>query len=103
MLGILSYESFPAARVLLQTLRPFCAMAAGAVTQVQSLVCQNAQFALNPYCKSKSIWKGIMTSVLPPLLLTLWQNLCMPQLVYRGAQVRPKRQFLIKSAPLRQQ
>ena len=64
-------------------------MAAGAVTQVQTLVCQNAAFAENPYCKSRSIWKGIMTAVLPPLLLTLWQNMCMPQLVYRGAQVTP--------------
>ena len=62
-------------------------MPAGAVTQVQTLVCQNAAFAGNPYCRSRSIWKGIMTAVLPPLLLTLWQNLCMPQLVYRGAQV----------------
>ena len=75
-------------------------MAAGAVTQVQSLVCQNAEFATNPYCKSKSIWKGIMTSVLPPLLLTLWQNLCMPQLVYRGAQVTPKQHFLSKCSSM---
>ena len=59
----------------------------GAVTQIQQVVCQNAAFAGNPYCKSHSIWKGILSSVLPPLLLTLWQNLCMPQLIYRGAQV----------------
>ena len=60
---------------------------AGAVTQVQNVVCSNAAFAGNPYCRSRSIWKGIMSSVLPPLLLTLWQNLCMPQLIYRGTQV----------------
>ncbi|CAK0787362.1 hypothetical protein CVIRNUC_010582 [Coccomyxa viridis] len=66
----------------------------GAVTQVQTLVCQNAAFADNPYCKSRSIWKGIMTAVLPPLLLTLWQNMCMPQLVYRGAQYLCKKPSL---------
>lgn len=54
---------------------------------MQSLVCQQAIFASNPYCRSHSIWKGILSSVLPPLLLTLWQNLCMPQLIYRGTQV----------------
>ena len=57
------------------------------MTQIQNVVCSNAAFAGNPYCRSKSIWKGIMSSVLPPLLLTLWQNLCMPQLIYRGTQV----------------
>lgn len=62
---------------------------AGAVTQIQQVVCQNALFANNPYCRSHSIWKGIMSAVLPPLLLTLWQNLCMPQLIYRGTQVYP--------------
>ena len=90
MSGTTSAASFVAARAWLQTLRPLLAMAAGAVTQVQTLVCQNAAFADNPYCKSRSIWKGIMTAVLPPLLLTLWQNMCMPQLVYRGAQVSLK-------------
>ena len=79
--------SYLAAKARLQTLRLLLAMAAGAVTQVQTLVCQNAAFADNPYCKSRSIWKGIMTAVLPPLLLTLWQNLCMPQLVYRRTHV----------------
>ena len=78
-------------------------MAAGAVTQVQTLVCQNAAFAENPYCKSRSIWKGIMTAVLPPLLLTLWQNLCMPQLVYRGAQVLPQSGAPSQTASLRQE
>ena len=65
----------------------FPTIVAGAVTQIQNVVCANAAFAGNPYCRSKSIWKGIMSSVLPPLLLTLWQNLCMPQLIYRGTQV----------------
>ena len=59
------------------------------MTQIQQVVCQNALFFNNPYCRSHSIWKGIMSAVLPPLLLTLWQNLCMPQLIYRGTQVYP--------------
>ena len=57
------------------------------MTQIQNVVCSNELFAGNPYCRSKSVWKGILSSVLPPLLLTLWQNLCMPQLIYRGTQV----------------
>ena len=69
----------------------------GAVTQIQQVVCQNAAFAGNPYCKSHSIWKGILSSVLPPLLLTLWQNLCMPQLIYRGAQVLSALKPLLRS------
>ena len=60
---------------------------AGAVTSIQNVVCENAVFANNPYCRSRSIWKSILSAVLPPLLLTLWQNLCMPQLIYRGTQV----------------
>ena len=71
---------------------------AGAVTQIQSVVCSNSLFSNNPYCRSKSIWKGILSSVLPPLLLTLWQNLCMPQLIYRGTQVFGQSLLLLLSA-----
>ena len=45
-------ESFLAAgRVRLQTMRPSPAMAAGAVTQVQTVACRNAAIADNPYCR----------------------------------------------------
>lgn len=60
---------------------------AGAVTNITNALCQRAQFAENIFCASTSKFKSLITGVLPPLLLTLWQNLFMPQLVYIGAQV----------------
>ena len=61
---------------------------AGGVTNATAAICKRAQFAANAFCRPTSRWRGPLTSVIPPLLLTLWQNLCMPQLIYRGAQVR---------------
>ena len=60
---------------------------AGGVTNVTSTICKRAEFGASAFCRSDSRWKGVLTSVIPPLLLTLWQNLCMPQLIYRGTQV----------------
>jgi hypothetical protein len=54
---------------------------------VTANICQRQPFAGSAFCHAHSKWRSILTGVLPPLLLTLWQNLFMPQLVYRGAQV----------------
>lgn len=37
------------------------------------------------YCKRKSIGRSIITSILPTILLMLWQNLIMPNALYRCA------------------
>ena len=55
-------------------------------------ICNAPSLVDNAFCHSGKL-KGIVTGVAPPLLLTLWQNLFMPQLVYRGAQVSPMNTF----------
>ncbi|BDA42899.1 probable CSC1-like protein ERD4 at C-terminar half [Coccomyxa sp. Obi] len=59
----------------------------GAVTTCTNAICTRQELADNVFCRSTSKFKSLITGVLPPLLLTLWQNLFMPQLIYLGAQL----------------
>lgn len=67
--------------------KPFWWLCIGAVTNITDAICKREQFANNIFCESTSKFKSLITGVLPPLLLTLWQNLFLPQLIYLGAQV----------------
>jgi hypothetical protein len=49
--------------------------------------------AARRFCASRG--RAIVVGIGPALLLTLWQNLIMPNMVYRSAMVRSLRQLLV--------
>ena len=70
---------------------PACA---GAVAQITVAVCGAAGSANRLYsqwyCERNSLAQKLITSVLPTILLVLWQNLVMPNALYRrGSQLLP--------------
>jgi hypothetical protein len=60
---------------------------AGAVAQATVAICANQspsnRFYSEWYCQRKSLGRSIITSILPTILLMLWQNLIMPNALYR--------------------
>ena len=62
---------------------------AGAVAQATVAICGNTSTSnvlySEWYCKRKSMGRSIITSILPTILLMLWQNLIMPNALYRCA------------------
>ena len=60
---------------------------AGVVAQVTVAVCGNNsssnRFYSEWYCQRQSMGRSIITSILPTVLLMLWQNLFMPNALYR--------------------
>lgn len=59
------------------------------VAQVTVAVCGNNsssnRFFSEWYCQRQSMGRSIITSILPTVLLMLWQNLFMPNALYRCA------------------
>ncbi|BDA42606.1 probable CSC1-like protein ERD4 at C-terminar half [Coccomyxa sp. Obi] len=66
----------------------------GAVAQATVAICGNTSTSnvlySEWYCKRKSIGRSIITSILPTILLMLWQNLIMPNALYRFALMEGK-------------
>lgn len=60
---------------------------AGAVAQATVAICSNVdgKFYSAWYCSQNSTARAIVTAVLPSLLVTLWQTVVMPMLLYRCA------------------
>jgi hypothetical protein len=59
---------------------------AGVVTQINQILCGIPE--LKAYCNSR--WSGILVSVLPPILLSVWQQVVLPLLFYwYGAYLQP--------------
>ena len=60
---------------------------AGVVAQVTVAICGNNsssnRFYSEWYCQRQSMGRSIITSILPTVLLMLWQNLFMPNALYR--------------------
>lgn len=60
---------------------------AGAVAQATVAICGNTSTSnilySEWYCQRKSLGRSIITSILPTILLMLWQNLIMPNALYR--------------------
>ena len=44
---------------------------------------------LRRFCAEQNKGRAIVLGIGPALLLTLWQNLIMPNMLYRSAMVRP--------------
>jgi hypothetical protein len=69
------------------------ACAAGVVAQVTVAICGNNsssnRFYSEWYCQRQSMGRSIITSILPTVLLMLWQNLFMPNALYRCARAGP--------------
>lgn len=69
------------------------ACAAGVVAQVTVAICGNNsasnRFYSEWYCQRQSMGRSIITSILPTVLLMLWQNLFMPNALYRCARAVP--------------
>lgn len=63
----------------------------GAVAQLTVAICGSSGFFNNFYsswyCGSNSVWRSLVTGALPPILLTLWQALVMPNAFYRLAVI----------------
>ncbi|KAK9864060.1 hypothetical protein WJX84_009179 [Apatococcus fuscideae] len=61
----------------------------GAVAQLTVAICGSSgifnTFYSDWYCASDSTWRSLVTGSLPPILLTLWQALVMPNAFYRLA------------------
>lgn len=65
-----------------------CVCVAGIVAQTTVAVCnRRGSYTWNWYCGQQNVARSLFTSVLPPLLLMLWQSLVMPNVLYRLAWV----------------
>ena len=68
-------------------------MGAGVVAQVTVAICGNNsssnRFYSAWYCQSRSLSRSLITSILPTVLLMLWQNLFLPNALYRCAPCCP--------------
>ncbi len=66
------------------TIFPGCT---GAVAQATVAICGNTSTSnilySEWYCQRRSLGRSIITSILPTILLMLWQNLIMPNALYR--------------------
>ena len=64
-------------------------MLAGVVAQVTVAICGNNsasnRFYSEWYCQRQSMSRSLITSILPTVLLMLWQNLFLPNALYRCA------------------
>ncbi|CAL5219786.1 g1691 [Coccomyxa viridis] len=66
----------------------------GVVAQVTVAICGNNsasnRFYSEWYCQRQSMSRSLITSILPTVLLMLWQNLFLPNALYRLAQMEGK-------------
>ena len=65
---------------------------AGAVAQITVAICGGGQGPANRlysewYCQRHSLGQKLITSMVPTILLVLWQNLVMPNVLYRRGAV----------------
>ena len=64
---------------------------AGIIAQATVAICGSGsvlnKFYSGWYCSRNSQARSLLTAVVPPLLLMLWQNLVMPNALYRFAWV----------------
>ncbi|KAK9817083.1 hypothetical protein WJX72_009273 [[Myrmecia] bisecta] len=63
----------------------------GAIAQATVAICGSSgffnRFYSSAYCGQNSLLRSIITGILPQVLLLLWQNLIMPNALYRLAQI----------------
>ena len=75
-------------------------MLAGVVAQVTVAICGNNsasnRFYSEWYCQRQSMGRSLVTSVLPTVLLMLWQNLFLPNALYRCVPCSP---LLLEALP----
>ncbi|KAL3131896.1 hypothetical protein ABBQ38_007601 [Trebouxia sp. C0009 RCD-2024] len=63
----------------------------GIVAQTTVAVCnRRGSYTWNWYCGQQNVARSLFTSVLPPLLLMLWQSLVMPNVLYRLAWIESR-------------
>ena len=58
---------------------------AGGVTNITNTICRTRALGDSLFCRQTPYARGLITGLLPPILLSTWNNVVMPNAFYSGA------------------